>query len=280
MNGGPLTRILVAGLTALLAVGCGNLATQRDSGPSYSMDARHIPDPVPRHEPRTSAGNPKTYVVLGRRYHVMSSSEGYVERGIASWYGRKFHGRKTSNGETYDMYALTAAHKSLPIPTYARVTNLENGRQVVVRINDRGPFHDNRLIDLSYTAASKLGIVEMGTGLVEVRAITPGEPEPPLQQASVNSAGPNSSTPPVGSGAGDPRLFVQVGAYISRMNAEQVRARLEGEDLPPASVDTTDGGENALYRVRIGPIGSVEEADELAFRVIGLGVGSPRIVVD
>ena len=110
--------------------------------------------------------------MLGQRYYVQASSVGYRETGVASWYGPKFHGRSTSNGETYDMYAMTAAHKTLPLPTYAEVTNLNNGRSIIVKINDRGPFHENRIIDLSYTAAIKLDIVKKGTGLVEVKAIS------------------------------------------------------------------------------------------------------------
>ena len=132
-----------------------------------------IPDAVPKVEPPARSGNPESYVVFGRRYYTKKSVRGHVERGLASWYGRPFHGRKTSSGEIYDMYAMSAAHKTLPLPTYARVTNLENGRRVVVRINDRGPFHDDRVIDLSYTAAVKLGMKRQGTARVEVRAIDP-----------------------------------------------------------------------------------------------------------
>ena len=128
---------------------------------------------MPKVESKSKYGNPKSYVVFGKRYYVKDSAKGYVEQGIASWYGTKFHGRRTSSGETYDMYAMTAAHKTLPLPTYARVTNLENGRSVMVKVNDRGPFHQNRIIDLSYSAATRLGIVKTGTGRVEVEAIDP-----------------------------------------------------------------------------------------------------------
>lgn len=133
------------------------------------------PNAVPRQEFKTKNGNPETYEVNGRRYAVLESSEGYVERGVASWYGRKFHGRRASSGERYDMYGMSAAHRSLPLPTYVRVTSLENGRSVVVRVNDRGPFVDTqqRIIDLSYTAALKLGVVGPGTMRVEVRALEP-----------------------------------------------------------------------------------------------------------
>ena len=153
---------------------------EADSVPDYVPDVDAIPEPEVRAEPRARTGN-RSYSVLGKRYQVLDSEHGYVEEGGASYYGNKFHGRRTSSGEVYDMYAFTAAHKSLPLPSYARVTNLDNGKSVVVRVNDRGPFHSNRIIDLSYAAAVKLGYRERGTARVEVRALTPGE----LQDASL-----------------------------------------------------------------------------------------------
>ena len=158
-------------LLAALLTGCGTL--QKDRAPSGGVDLSRIPDAVPKPEPRSRYGNPESYEVNGQHYYVLESSSGYFERGTASWYGEKFHGRRTSSGERYDMYAMTAAHRTLPLPTYVQVTNLRNGRSVVVRVNDRGPFHDNRLIDLSYVAAAKLDMLESGTAPVEVRAIDP-----------------------------------------------------------------------------------------------------------
>ena len=146
-----------------------------DSAPDAEIDVSLIPEPEVVAEPRSRYGNRSTYSVLGKKYHVLDDAEGYVEEGLASYYGTKFHGRKTSNMEVYDMYAFTAAHKTLPLPSYARVTNLDNGKTVVVRVNDRGPFHKGRIIDLSYAAAIKLGITHAGTGRVEVRALLPGE---------------------------------------------------------------------------------------------------------
>lgn len=150
-------------------------ASSRPPSGSSIADLLRTPDAVPRQEFKTRSGNPESYEVNGRRYAVLESSKGYVERGLASWYGEKFHGRKASSGERYDMYGMSAAHRSLPIPTYVRVTSLENGRSVVVRVNDRGPFVDTqqRIIDLSYTAALKLGVVGPGTMRVEVRALEP-----------------------------------------------------------------------------------------------------------
>ncbi|NIA01422.1 MAG: septal ring lytic transglycosylase RlpA family protein, partial [Planctomycetia bacterium] len=146
----------------------------QDSAPYRAIDVSAVKDAIPRVEPKSRYGNPASYVVLGKRYTTLASSKGYKKRGIASWYGTKFHGHRTSSGESYDMYEMSAAHKTLPLPTYARVSNLRNGRSVIVKINDRGPFHENRVIDLSYAAASRLGILGKGTGLVEVEAIDPG----------------------------------------------------------------------------------------------------------
>jgi rare lipoprotein A len=146
----------------------------QDSAPDAIPDVDAIPEPEVKDEPRSRVGN-RSYAVLGKRYQIRDSAEGYVEEGMASFYGNKFHGRLTSNHEVYDMYAFSAAHKSLPLPSYVRVTNLANGKSVVVRVNDRGPFHAGRVIDLSYAAATKLGFTKQGTARVEVRALTPGE---------------------------------------------------------------------------------------------------------
>ncbi|MCP5136305.1 MAG: septal ring lytic transglycosylase RlpA family protein [Gammaproteobacteria bacterium] len=196
----PLVMLLSVLITQL--VGCGgggNVSGDGGGGylagdrpPDGDVDVSNIPDAVPRPEPRSRYGNPESYKVMGQRYYVMESSHGYVERGIASWYGKKFHGRLTSNREPYDMLAMTAAHKSLPLPTYVRVTSLDNGRSVVVRVNDRGPFHDGRIIDLSYAAAMKLGIAQKGTGHVEVRALDPGMPE---TRVAATPAAPMAASP-------------------------------------------------------------------------------------
>lgn len=178
-----LRAIGLLSLCAMVLVGCGG-SPKKSSTPSKGSDTyppsklSAIPDAKPRAEPRSRYGNPKSYVVLGKRYHTLPTSAGFVERGHASWYGRKFHGRRTSSGEKYNMYAMTAAHKRLPLPSYVQVTNLSNGKRVVVKVNDRGPFHGNRVIDLSYTAAHKLDLVKHGTAMVEVRAIDPKTKRP------------------------------------------------------------------------------------------------------
>jgi len=224
----PVRQIIVLLLIGLLG-GCSD-HTIKDSGPDRDIDVSHIPDAKPRHTSRSRYGNPDSYVVYGVRYHVMKNSKGYRERGVASWYGNKFHGRRTSSGEAYDMYAMTAAHKSLPLPTYVRVTNLENGRQVVVKVNDRGPFVKNRLIDLSYTAAKKLGISATGTGLVEVRAISPGKPpakkHPRKAGKTITAALPGSLN-----------MYLQVGAFANRINAEQLQLDLQALLSARASIE-------------------------------------------
>ncbi len=223
-----------------------------------------IPDAVPRYEPRSAHGNPPFYDVLGRRYFVLAAADGYLERGVASWYGPTFHGGNTSSGEPYDMYGMSAAHKSLPLPTYARVTNLRNGRNVVVRINDRGPFVANRLIDLSYTAAAKLDMIREGTTLVEVRALTPGAPDELTRSAQ---------SPP-------PSLYVQAGAFADAHNAQHVLERLRAAGLASAFIVSPLEGQSRLYRVRLGPVGSVAEFDQLAARLTALGIRDARLAVD
>lgn len=255
----------------LVVAGC-SVKLGRDSGPPPgSIDVARIPDAVPKKEPKSRYGNPKSYVVMGKRYHVMDSSTGFVQRGIASWYGNKFHGRRTSSGETYDMYAMTAAHKTLPLPTYVRVTNLKNGRQVTVRVNDRGPFHDNRIIDLSYTAAAKLDIIKTGTGLVEVRAVGAGSEDKPAPGAPVRS---------VRTAGQEQAFYIQIGAFSRRIKADSFRNRLGvlGKTLVKISAASVNG--NLVYRVRLGPIVDIEVADKLAAQLRKLGIDDYIIVID
>jgi rare lipoprotein A len=233
--------------------------------PPVPVDIAAIPDAVPRFEPRSRSGNPPIYSVLGRRYTLLPTPDGYVERGVASWYGPGFHGVSTSMGEPYDMYAMTAAHKTLPIPCYARVTNLVNGRSVVVRINDRGPFVANRLIDLSYSAAAKLDMLRNGTAMVEVRVITPDSPQ---NQALTRA----TETPP-------PTLYVQAGAFALPANAKGLLLRLQQAGLTNVFVLPPLPG-SRLYRVRVGPVSSVAEFDALAARLATLGVPDARLALD
>ena len=275
----PRERAAVTALLALLLAAC---ATRRPPPPVPGpvpvppppADIFSVPDAVPRAEPRSAHGNPSFYDALGRRYFVLPSAEGYDERGVASWYGPTFHGGNTSSGEPYDMYGMTAAHKTLPLPSYARVTNLHNGRSVVVRINDRGPFVANRIIDLSYTAAAKLDMLRDGTAMVEVRVLTPGAPEiPPAVVATVTPT-PRPAPPPP-----SVLLYVQTGAFADPSNAGRELARLQAAGLASAFVIPPPEG-SQLYRVRIGPIGSVAEFDALAARLTALGIPDARLVTN
>jgi rare lipoprotein A len=202
----------------------------------------------------------------------MDSSRGYRKRGIASWYGSKFHGRHTSNGEVYDMYAMTAAHKELPIPTYVEVTNLENGRRVVVRVNDRGPFHENRVIDLSYAAAARIGMLAKGTAMVEVRAIDPAAP-------STSVSGAPAATAAAGSD-GHPRIFLQAGSFRSEDNAQRYRERLQRDLDRAVRVMPFASDSGRVHRVQVGPINSVELADEITSQMHAIGVREPLVVID
>jgi rare lipoprotein A len=229
--------------------------------PPSKPEIASIPDAVPRYEPRSKRGNPAFYEVLGKRYSVLATADGYLERGIASWYGPTFHGAPTSMGEKYDMYAMTAAHKTLPLPAYARVTNLRNGKSVVVRINDRGPFVANRIIDLSYTAAAKLDMLREGTTMVEVRTLTPGQPDPLTR---------GNQQPPQ-------QLFVQAGAFSEPGNARRLAHRLQANGVPGAFVTSPPDGKTGVFRVRVGPVDSVREFDALVARLKGLGIAEPRL---
>jgi rare lipoprotein A len=240
------------------------LPSAEASVPAPAADLGTVPDAVPRAEPRSAHGNPPFYDVQGRRYFVLASAEGYSERGVASWYGPTFHGGSTSSGEPYDMYGMTAAHKTLPLPSYARVTNLRNGKSVVVRINDRGPFVANRLIDLSYTAAVKLDMLREGTTLVEVRTLTPGVPD---------ELGRTAASPP-------PALYLQAGAFSDPVNAQRLLTRLQAAGLGSAFVLSPATGRSALYRVRLGPVTSVADYDQLATRLTALGIPDARLASD
>lgn len=217
----------------------------QDRGPDGHVDLSNIPDAVPRHEQRTIAGNKNPYTVLGKTYYLLEDESNYKERGHASWYGKKFHGHKTSNGEIYDMYGMTAAHKTLPIPSYVRVTNLNNNRQVVVRVNDRGPFHSGRIIDLSYAAAYRLGFTDQGTAPVEVEIIIPGnQPPPPLKMPAEEDRAP----------------YLQVGAFGSRDNAETLRNELRRHIDEPVFISEVRTA-RILYRVRVGPMRTTDERE-------------------
>ena len=271
-----------------------------------------VPDAVPRYEPRSIYGNPPFYDVFGKRYYVLSSSADYVERGVASWYGPGFHKVRTSTGEPYDMYGMSAAHKTLPLPCYVRVTNLQNGRSIVVRVNDRGPFVGNRVIDLSYTAAAKLDMLRNGTAMVEVRTVGPGSapgvvPTPP--SAAPPSAAPPAVTPPIvaptsvtppvvtaqvqGVSAGAPvvapapvtsapvaALFVQAGAFADPANAQRLAQKLRDGGYGKVIVRDDVIAGRRMYRVRIGPVPNVPDFDRIVAALEQVGVRDAHLALD
>jgi len=263
-----LKQISIVGILLTL-VACGTTST-KDSAPKNAPDVSNVPNAVPRDEPRSKYGNPAHYEVFGKRYYTLKSSRGYHEKGIASWYGKKFHGRRTSSGETYDMYAMTAAHKTLPLPSYLEVTNLNNGRKVIVKVNDRGPFHGNRLIDLSYSAATQLGIIGQGTGMVEIRAISNGNVAATPVSDRVETP---RSTGPVG-------LYLQVGAFSTEHSADQLKSKLQYEISDAVLIVPLNKPSGSLYRVRVGPLANVEYGDSLASRLLDLGYNDSHIVVE
>jgi rare lipoprotein A len=230
----------------------------------------------PAPQRRSARGNPPFYNVLGKRYHVLPTSAGYVQRGIASWYGGDFHGLATSSGETYDMHAMTAAHTTLPLPTWVEVTNLANGKRVVVKVNDRGPFVDNRLIDLSFAAATQLDMVGTGTARVEVRTVAP--PRDSARAAEVIAAA--SPPPPQGSAPAVERLYVQIGAFAQPENAERLVARLRASGFVNPVVYSEPNDRRRLHRVRLGPIRDSFEFDQLSSRLRAIGVSGSQLVVD
>lgn len=267
-------QLALVGFISVWLVGCGGVSEVQDSAPSAPPKAEQMRDAVPKKEPRSKYGNMASYQVFGKTYYTLASNKGYVERGIASWYGNKFHGRRTSSGEPYDMYKMTAAHKTLPLPSYAEVTNLDNGRRVIVRINDRGPFHGDRLIDLSYSAATKLGITAKGTGRVEVRAIDPDnyagqqKVNQPQQVAAQNSTLENVV------------MFLQVGAFSTFSKAEQIKNRIQQEISERVHINPFNSQGNALYRVRVGPLASVEAGQQLAERLLRLGFSETQMIIE
>ena len=263
-------RVLVASLLLAALSACA-MRTTTDSGPQAgSAIPSSLPaDPEPRAEPRSRYGNGPIYEVYGRPYRVLQTSYGYQERGVASWYGRKFHGRLTSSQEPYNMHQLTAAHKSLPLPSYVQVRNLKNNKTVVVRVNDRGPFVDNRLIDLSYAAARRLDMVADGTSLVEVTAISFDKPPPATLKQPVTTVDSGSS-----------KVYLQVGAFGERDNAERRYRLLNGNGFANAFVSRDERSEPSLYRVRIGPIDDVDQYDSMLADLKRLGISDSHIVTE
>ena len=259
-------------LTALLAAcgGGGGQTTQsryhidQDTGPDGPVDLSNVQDAIPKPEPRSRYGNPSSYVVLGKRYYVKQSSLGHKETGTASWYGKKFHGHRTSSGEPYDMYKMTAAHKTLPLPTYVKVRNLDNGRTAIVKVNDRGPFHQGRIIDLSYAAAHKLGYTGKGTANVEIIAIDTRHPSSQQSPSRPDTAAHTS------------RLYIQAGAFSTRSNAIAFAEKLRSMQRHLVRIVHAD--ENHIYRVQIGPLDSQQQATALTEILGSKGIQNSQII--
>mgnify|MGYP003556096712 CR=1 FL=1 len=270
----PITKLTIILSVSLLLSGCfvtkpqGSKDTaQKTTTKRYKLaqdtaphadepipDIHNIPNAIPKPEPKSKYGNPKTYTVLKKSYTVLPSSKGYKARGKASWYGKKFHGYRTSNGETYDMYSMSAAHKTLPLPTYAKVTNLDNGKSVIVKINDRGPFHEERIIDLSYAAATKLGILGKGTGNVEIHAID--------HEVQI------------------PQRYLQVGVFKQEDNAKQMVLKLKQiakGHLVEVKPKTTK--KSKLYHVHIGPISDDSLITALTDKLIANNFPAPIVIL-
>ncbi|MFT2111905.1 septal ring lytic transglycosylase RlpA family protein [Marinomonas sp. 2405UD68-3] len=256
------------------ASGGGRYSILQDHAPTGDIKVDHLPDLVPIWEPKSRGGNKSSYKVWGKTYHVMNSAKGYSATGTASWYGKKFHGHKTSNGEVYDMYAFSAAHKSLPLPTYLKVTNLDNNRSVIVRVNDRGPFHGNRLIDLSYAAAARLDYHKKGLARVKIEAITPKQKESYSPKKATSS--PAVSKPIVTNKVTSANSFthLQVGAFSSQESANTLKKRLiqKFDTQIRVSVKKKEG---SLYKVFAGPYKTMSDLDEWGRKIQGAGFSQP-----
>ncbi len=257
-----LLLILLAGLLVSCSV--------RDSAPAnYGKRWDEIPDAIPKDETRSKYGNPASYEVFGKRYYVLDSNAGFKQKGDASWYGSKFHGRRASSGETYNMYAMTAAHKTLPLPTYVEVTNLKNGRKAIVKVNDRGPFHDGRIIDLSYAAATKLGVVASGTAPVEIRAIRNGA----SNERDATAGGVEDEYVD-----DNGKLYVQIAAFATEENALQLISDLRKKNFQSARIHVDNNKGTLLYRVRIGPVPTDNVAEKVVAQLKEINLNNAKII--
>ena len=276
----------------------------KDGAPWWDVDVSRIPDATPTLHTGNYKANP--YTVLGKTYFPLQESKNYVQSGTASWYGTKFHGQNTANGEVYDLYGMSAAHKTLPLPAYVRVTNLDNNRVVILRVNDRGPFYSDRIIDLSYAAAKKLGYAESGTARVKVEGIDPaqywaqrGKPaplmlnEPQSAQPQITAsagkveqwtpppqqhAAPVVAVPQAAPGSAAGGQYLQVGAFANPDAAELLRSKLSGMVSAPVFISSIVRNQQTLHRVRLGPIGSAGEIAQVQNSVRLANLGQPSVV--
>lgn len=253
------TKLLCYSSLLLLAIflnGCSTLSGGRQDGaPKGNIDVARIPNAVPKAEPLCKYGNPRFYYVHGKRQYVLRSAKGYNKVGFASWYGTKFHGQLTSSREPYSLYGMTAASRDLPLPTYVQVTNLQNGRSIIVKVNDRGPFVGNRILDLSYVGAEKLGYAGRGTALVRVTAI---DPVLWAQQHKVMYNVASATTPSAIPPATPTEFYLQLGAFADRTHAENYRLRIAAIANKDVYVKTSYHNGNPIYKVQVGPLAATE----------------------
>lgn len=261
-----LRFVVLALCLAVVLSGCASHRPhiKRDGPPLYdNIDPNTVPDAVPKAEPYSKYGNPTSYVIRGKRYHVLRTCDRYHERGVASWYGTLFHKQRTSSGEPYDMFKITAAHKTLPIPSYARVTNLKNGKTVIVKINDRGPFAEGRIMDLSYMAARKLGFMGKGTGLIDVELINPGSAPRPSGVLPYKS--PRA------------QIYLQVGVFSQKALASQQQRRIQAFSRYPVMIRSM---KHHLYRVLIGPMDRVEDSEMVSRHLKSKHIAHTTVTVE
>jgi rare lipoprotein A len=260
-----------AGISALMMLSVLTACSVKDGPPAnYGKKWDEIPDAVPRDEARSKYGNPESYEVFGKRYYVMESGEGFSQKGLASWYGSKFHGQRASSGETYNMYAMTAAHKTLPIPIYVEVRNLDNGRTAVVKVNDRGPFHEGRIIDLSYAAATKLGVVASGTAPVEIRVINTRD-----ETADDKNTTAGKEDEYVDENG---KLYVQIAAFSTEENALKMIEDLREKNFSSVRIHVDNNKGKMLYRVRIGPMPTDNLAEKVLAQLKQINLNNAKII--
>lgn len=253
--------------TCLLLTSCSTVKTGRyqqdhDSAPEQDVDVSRVPDAKPKPEQLSRYGNPHSYKVYGQTYYVNHGISEYKVKGIASWYGTKFHRHRTSSGEPYDMYQMTAAHKTLPIPSYVRVTNLKNNKTVVVKVNDRGPFHSKRVIDLSYAAAKKLGITSTGTGFVLVDLINTAKSIPNNPVSTAQLTGPST------------KHYLQVGSFSQKQYAKNLANKITALIHHPVRLVSSASQANTHYRVQIGPLADATQSMKIRDKLSSAGLGT------
>lgn len=267
----------------VLLNGCSYFVAKKDvevgvpsTGP---IDEESILDAIPKVATRSRYGNPKSYIINGKRYYTVEDNHGFTQQGLASWYGKKFHGKRTSSGEIYDMYAMTAAHKTLILPAYVEVTNLENGKKVIVKVNDRGPFHEDRIIDLSYMAAKKLDIVKTGIGRVVLRVVESGGATDKKSISKKITKKHGAPIRPIATKHAVEEFFIQVGSFVDLNNAESLRDKINFVGDKLINIQERLVESTTFYRVMIGPLFNSKSADTIIKQLIEANEYNQHIIV-